>query len=61
MRLKEGYRQADKLDEPIFTPSTKAEQGLHDENISFEMRDFAMKNLDFRVKLKNLYDFIFSL
>ena len=32
-----------------------------DENISFEMRDFAMKNLDFRVKLKNLYDFIFSL
>ncbi len=33
--LKEGYRQADKLSEPIFTPSTKAEQGLHDENISF--------------------------
>ncbi len=34
--LREGYRQADKLDEPIFTPSTKAEQGLHDENISFD-------------------------
>jgi len=34
--LKQGYRQAEKLDEPIFTPSTKAEQGLHDENISFE-------------------------
>ena len=34
--LKSGYRQADKLEEPIFTPSTKAEQGLHDENISFE-------------------------
>jgi len=34
--LKEGYQQADKLSEPIFTPSTKAEQGLHDENISFE-------------------------
>ena len=33
--LKEGYQQADKLDDPIFTPSTKAEQGLHDENISF--------------------------
>jgi len=33
--LKEGFKQADKLDEPIFTPSTKAEQGLHDENISF--------------------------
>jgi len=36
MPLRPGYQQADKLDEPIFTPSTKAEQGLHDENISFE-------------------------
>lgn len=34
--LKDGYRQAEKLEEPIFTPSTKAELGLHDENISFE-------------------------
>jgi phosphoribosylaminoimidazole-succinocarboxamide synthase len=34
--LKEGYRQAEKLEEAIFTPSTKAEQGLHDENISFD-------------------------
>ena len=32
--LREGYRQADKLDAPIFTPSTKAESG-HDQNISF--------------------------
>jgi phosphoribosylaminoimidazole-succinocarboxamide synthase len=30
-----GLRQADKLPEPIFTPSTKAEIGQHDENISF--------------------------
>jgi len=29
-----GLRESDKLPEPIFTPSTKAEQGLHDENIS---------------------------
>ncbi|QSH40905.1 phosphoribosylaminoimidazolesuccinocarboxamide synthase [Lentisphaerota bacterium ZTH] len=36
IRLREGYRQAEKLDEPLFTPSTKAEQGLHDEAISFE-------------------------
>ncbi|MFA7257510.1 MAG: phosphoribosylaminoimidazolesuccinocarboxamide synthase [Kiritimatiellales bacterium] len=36
MPLRAGYQMADKLDEPIFTPSTKAEQGLHDENISFE-------------------------
>jgi phosphoribosylaminoimidazole-succinocarboxamide synthase len=33
--LRPGYRLADRLDEPIFTPSTKAESG-HDENISFE-------------------------
>jgi phosphoribosylaminoimidazole-succinocarboxamide synthase len=30
-----GLKQADKLPEPIFTPSTKAEIGQHDENISF--------------------------
>ena len=36
MPLRSGYKMADKLDEPIFTPSTKAEQGLHDENISFD-------------------------
>ena len=34
--LRENYNQAEKLDKPIFTPSTKAEQGLHDENISFD-------------------------
>ena len=32
--LRKGYRMADKLDTPLFTPSTKAETG-HDENISF--------------------------
>ena len=34
IKLPEGLQQASKLDEPIFTPSTKAEEG-HDENISF--------------------------
>ena len=33
--LRDGYVQADKLDEPLFTPAYKAEQGEHDENISF--------------------------
>ena len=33
--LPPGLRHGDKLPEPIFTPSTKAEIGLHDENISF--------------------------
>jgi phosphoribosylaminoimidazole-succinocarboxamide synthase len=36
MPLEAGLKQGSKLPEPIFTPSTKAEQGLHDENISFE-------------------------
>jgi len=34
-KLRSGYRLADKLDEPLFTPAAKAESG-HDENISFE-------------------------
>lgn len=36
IQLPEGLKQAQKLPEPIFTPSTKAEIGDHDENISFE-------------------------
>ncbi len=36
IRLPEGLRESQKLPEPIFTPSTKAEIGDHDENISFE-------------------------
>lgn len=35
MPLPAGLREAEKLPEPIFTPSTKAEVGDHDENISF--------------------------
>ncbi len=34
-KLPGGLRQADKLPEAIFTPSTKAPQGEHDQNISF--------------------------
>jgi phosphoribosylaminoimidazole-succinocarboxamide synthase len=34
--LPEGLTLSDKLPEPIFTPATKAELGLHDENISFD-------------------------
>jgi phosphoribosylaminoimidazole-succinocarboxamide synthase len=32
--LPAGLRESDKFPQPLFTPSTKAEQGLHDENIS---------------------------
>ena len=54
--LPAGLRQADRLPEAIFTPSTKAELGAHDENIDFEkttvllgeslasqVRDFSLK------------------
>jgi len=34
--LPEGLRESSRLDDPIFTPSTKAEIGDHDENISFD-------------------------
>jgi len=35
IKLPEGLKESDKFDEPLFTPSTKAESG-HDINISFE-------------------------
>jgi len=36
IHLPDGLIESDKLPEPIYTPSTKAEIGDHDENISFE-------------------------
>jgi phosphoribosylaminoimidazole-succinocarboxamide synthase len=36
IRLPDGLRQAEQLREPIFTPSTKAAAGAHDENIGFD-------------------------
>ena len=36
IKLPEGLVESEKLPQPIFTPSTKAEIGLHDENISEE-------------------------
>lgn len=55
--LPPGLEKADRLSEPIFTPATKAERGLHDENISFErMRsligeDLARALRDFSVEI----------
>jgi phosphoribosylaminoimidazole-succinocarboxamide synthase len=34
--LADGLRQAERLPQPIFTPSTKAAAGAHDENIDFD-------------------------
>ncbi|MBR6230400.1 MAG: phosphoribosylaminoimidazolesuccinocarboxamide synthase [Lachnospiraceae bacterium] len=36
IKLPEGLKESEKLPEPIYTPSTKAEIGDHDENISYE-------------------------
>ena len=36
IKLPPGLRESDMLPEPIFAPSTKADVGVHDENISFE-------------------------
>ena len=35
-RLPAGLRESERLDAPVFTPSTKAASGTHDENISFD-------------------------
>jgi len=37
IKLPDGLRQAERLPEPIFTPSTKAAAGDHDENVGFEV------------------------
>jgi phosphoribosylaminoimidazole-succinocarboxamide synthase len=36
IQLQDGLKESEKLPEPIFTPSTKEELGLHDINISFD-------------------------
>ncbi len=50
--LPKGLRMASPLPEPIFTPSTKAEEG-HDENISFE-RMASIVGSDLATRLKDL-------
>ena len=55
--LPAGLREADRLPQPIFTPSTKAEVGAHDENISFARaeellgKDLAAKVRDIAIAL----------
>ena len=50
MPLRNGYEMAGKIDEPIFTPSTKPEEG-HDENISFDqMKEIVGEELGNKLK-----------
>jgi len=51
IRLPEGLTESDRLPEPLFTPSTKAEAGAHDENISFEQTvDILSEDLAVRLR-----------
>ncbi|MDT8439477.1 MAG: phosphoribosylaminoimidazolesuccinocarboxamide synthase [Wenzhouxiangellaceae bacterium] len=51
VKLPRGLEQASRLTEPVFTPSTKAADGDHDENISFDaMQQQIGPDLAFRVR-----------
>ena len=51
IKLPQGLKESDRLPEPVFTPSTKAEKGLHDININFnEAANIIGKELAERVK-----------
>ena len=58
IKLPEGLQECSKLPEPIYTPSTKAEIGDHDENISFEKsievleREFPGHGAEYAAKIK---------
>jgi len=55
IRLPKGLVESSKLMEPIFTPATKAESGLHDENITFEeVEKVVGKDLAQRLKYLSL-------
>ena len=55
IRLPKGLLESSRLEEPIFTPATKAEMGLHDENITFErMEQVVGKDLAQRLKAVSL-------
>ena len=57
IKLPVGLKESDRLPEPIFTPSTKADLGAHDETISFDKmvaicgRDLAEKARDYTLKI----------
>ena len=59
IKLPEGLEESEKLPEPIYTPSTKAEIGDHDENISFEQsieyleKAFPGKGQEYAEKLRD--------
>ncbi|MBE5829785.1 MAG: phosphoribosylaminoimidazolesuccinocarboxamide synthase [Butyrivibrio sp.] len=59
IKLPEGLKECDKLPQPIYTPSTKAEIGDHDENIDFERsvevleKEFPGKGKEYAEKIRD--------
>ena len=59
IRLPEGLAESEKLPEPVYTPSTKAEIGDHDENVSFEKtievieKEFPGKGREYAEKIRD--------
>lgn len=60
IELPAGLIESDKLPEPIYTPTTKAELGLHDEHITFEEsvtlleKQYPGKGADYAAKIRDL-------
>lgn len=59
IKLPAGLKESEKLPEPIFTPSTKAELGDHDENVSLEQgaavfeKEFPGHGMEYAEKLRD--------
>ena len=59
IKLPEGLQESQKLPEPIFTPSTKAELGDHDENVSLEQgakvleKEFPGHGMEYAEKIRD--------
>lgn len=59
IRLPKGLKESEKLPEPIYTPSTKAEVGDHDENVNYEEtielleKQFPGKGEEYAAKLRD--------
>lgn len=59
INLPDGLQESSKLDKPIFTPSTKAEEGEHDENITFE-KTVELIGKELAEKVKNISISLYS-
>ncbi|MEE9213549.1 MAG: phosphoribosylaminoimidazolesuccinocarboxamide synthase [Thermodesulfobacteriota bacterium] len=59
INLPDGLVESSKLDKPIFTPSTKAEEGEHDENITFE-KTVELIGKELAEKVKNISISLYS-